>query len=109
MRSMVEGAAARSMPINVSTAVLLFLPRVRTVQSHTKSPPPCGEVEMLKRLWPRGISGGGTVAAAFPHPKLLAKSRDQFRPPHKGEAVWGANAREYPILQIGKSAAIRVA
>jgi hypothetical protein len=43
---------------------------------------------MLKRRKPRSISGGGCCRRTPPHPKLLAESRDQFRPPHKGEAMW---------------------
>jgi len=35
-----------------------------------KSPPPCGEVEMLKRRQPRGISGGGIAVTTLPPPEI---------------------------------------
>src|SRR4051812_3244109 len=62
-------------------------PSLGARQLHIQSPPPCGEVEMLKRLLPRGISGGGTMAAARPPPEIAREKCEQFRPPHKGEAI----------------------
>jgi len=57
---------------------------------------------MLKRLQPRGISGGGLSPGRSPHPKLLVLAPSQFRPPRKGDVMFGV----YPA---GFSSVSRVA
>jgi len=42
---------------------------------------------MLKRVQPRGISGGGIAARAHSPPEIARAVRSQFRPPHKGEVI----------------------
>jgi hypothetical protein len=48
---------------------------------------------MLKRRQPRGISGGGIVAAALPPPEIARDSRSQFRPPRVGGGDLWAHCR----------------
>jgi len=54
---------------------------------YSKSPPPCGEVEMLKRRQPRGISGVRIVADTIPTPPKLLAFAHNFGLPQRGEAM----------------------
>jgi signal transduction histidine kinase/ligand-binding sensor domain-containing protein len=53
-----------------------------------KSTSPLWGGRNAERLSRKAFRVGGLMPSHAPRPKLLAESRDQFRPPHKGEATW---------------------
>jgi signal transduction histidine kinase/ligand-binding sensor domain-containing protein len=98
------GTRRNLFPLTVGAALSLWCARAVAVFTSPLWGEPVPDLigdRNAERLSREAFRVGGLLPSHAPHPKLLAEIRDQFRPPHKGEATWRCSFSRAFVRRIG--------